>query len=177
MEERAPSVLRQSSRKGRIWVLWPPQAEGTGTFISLLLEWTEHRADVECLDGEWARKGLTLQPKRKGSQEEEGVRNSVKAFYIRSLLIRKPQGPYTSSQQPLGWKNSALRAIQGCLGDWRMLPGGLKDYGPLGIWRISLISPWLRLSPSALAQMLMGDSCPGTEGQKSAGLYLVVFLL
>lgn len=55
-------------------------------------------------------------------------------------MDRKPQGLYTSSQQLLGWKNRALRAIQVSLGKWCMLSGGLKDYGPLETWQISLIT-------------------------------------
>lgn len=122
-------------------------------------------------------KVLTLQMKHKGSQEDAGVLNSAEAFHIRCLLETKRQGPYVSSQQLLGWKNSTLYVIQGCLGEWRILPGGLKDYGALGIWQISLITLWLRLSPSAPAQMLMGDSCPAAEVRKSAGFCLAVFLL
>lgn len=58
-----------------------------------------------------------------------------------------------------------------------MLPGGLKDYGPLGMWQISLITPWLRLNPSVLDQILMGDCCPEAEIQKSVRFYSVAFLL
>jgi len=58
-----------------------------------------------------------------------------------------------------------------------MLPGDPRDYGPLEVCQICLIIAWVRWSPPALAQMLMGDSCPEAEGQKSAGFYFVVFLL